>query len=60
MMSEAASVSLTLDQVVNLISSAKAGGINSMLIGMQIFNNLPRCRARFQDSQSDEPIGNRR
>jgi hypothetical protein len=40
MMSDAAAVSLTLGQVVDLISRAKAGGANPMVIGMQIFNAL--------------------
>jgi hypothetical protein len=40
MMSDAATVSLTLGQVVDLISGAKAGGTNPTLIGMQIFNEL--------------------
>jgi hypothetical protein len=39
-MSDAAAVSLTLGQVVDLISRAKAGGANPMVIGMQIFNAL--------------------
>ena len=40
MMNDAPAVSLTLGQVVDLISRARAGGANPMLIGMQIFNNL--------------------
>jgi hypothetical protein len=40
MMSDAATSSLALDQVVDLISRAKAGGANPTLIGMQIFNEL--------------------
>jgi hypothetical protein len=39
-MSDAAASSLTLDQVVDLISRAKSGGANPMLIGLQIFNEL--------------------
>lgn len=40
MMSDAEPVSLTLGQVVDLISRAKAGGANPIVIGMQIFNAL--------------------
>jgi hypothetical protein len=40
MMSDAAAVSLTLGQVVDLISRAKAVGANPMVIGMQIFDAL--------------------
>jgi hypothetical protein len=39
-MSDPAAVSLTPGQVVDLISRAKTGAANPMLIGMQIFNNL--------------------
>jgi hypothetical protein len=40
MMSDAAAVSLTVGQVVDLINQAKAGGANPVVVGMQIFNNL--------------------
>ncbi|HLX84388.1 MAG TPA: hypothetical protein VKR59_10860 [Terriglobales bacterium] len=39
-MSDPEAVSLTLGQVVDLISGARASGANPMVIGMQIFNNL--------------------
>jgi hypothetical protein len=40
-MGDAADIStLTLDQVTQLISQAKSGGGNPLLLGIQIFNNL--------------------
>lgn len=39
-MSDAAAVSLTLGQVVDLISRAKAAGANPIFVGIQIFSSL--------------------
>jgi hypothetical protein len=39
-MGDAAGETLTLEQVTQIISQAKAGGANPLLIGMQIFNTL--------------------
>src|ERR1700721_1150797 len=41
-MGDAAEIStLTLDQVTQLISQAKAAGANPLLVGIQMFKNLP-------------------
>jgi len=39
-MGDAAAVSLTVGQVVDLVHRAKAGGANPVVAGMQIFNKL--------------------
>lgn len=39
-MGDAAAVSLTVGQVVDLINRGKAGGANPVIAGMQLFNNL--------------------
>jgi hypothetical protein len=41
-MGDAAEIStLTLDQLTQLISQAKSAGANPLLVGIQMFNNLP-------------------